>query len=305
MIVIHMIGGLGNQMYQYAMYLKLKSLGKKVCIDVTDYMPYAWEAEPRSLDILRFTDADFERCTRLQRFLVKHDDPSFAGKVWRKLFGRGKHIYEEHQDYDPAVFELEKGYLDGFWNCEKYFYDIIPLLQEKFTFPKTIDIITPFHVNRMHEYDSIGIHIRRTDYVDDEHRWRYGGICTDQYYWNAIQYAQKFVKNPIYYVFTDDLDYANSKISMVVRGMFPPPEVILCDWNEKGNSIYDMLMMSHCKVMICANSTFSMWGARLSKREDKVMIRPFRHDNVQDFSVEYMKDAWKDWVLIKEDGTIV
>jgi hypothetical protein len=99
------------------------------------------------------------------------------------------------------------------------------------------------------------------------------GICTDEYYKGAFDYIDNNVNNPIYYIFSDDLEYAHSN--------FNKPNMHIVDWNTGRESMYDMELMSHCKHNICANSTFSIWGARLNRNPDKLMIRPLRHDNYE------------------------
>ena len=74
--------------------------------------------------------------------------------------------------------------------------------------------------------------------------------------------------------------------------------------NDGVNSLLDMELMSHCRYNICANSTFSFWGARLNKRSDKEMIRTFKMRNNQEVPKDKIHDYWKDWILIDEKGTI-
>ena len=76
------------------------------------------------------------------------------------------------------------------------------------------------------------------------------------------------------------------------------------DWNMGEDSIYDMELMSHCKHNICANSTFSLWGAKLNTHEDKMMIRPLRHDNYETEAPEKIKELWEKWILIDNEGKV-
>jgi hypothetical protein len=79
----------------------------------------------------------------------------------------------------------------------------------------------------------------------------------------------------------------------------------IIDWNTGKDSMYDMELMSHCKHNICANSTFSIWGARLNTHPDKIMIRPLKHDNYETVDIEKTHENWKNWVLINEQGAVV
>ena len=297
MVIIRVIGGLGNQLYQYALYEKLKSLGKDVKLDITDYMSYAREPERRALELKYFDNLPFEVCTLKERYALTDDNQAFFQKVRRKLFGKHRNIYVEKEDYSPEIFDLNNVYLDGFWNCEKYYEDRIPYLQEKIVFPKSANPKNEETAKRMLSENSVSIHIRRSDYLDECRKDRYGNICTDAYYERALSYVMEKLGEVKVYVFSDDIPYVKEK--------FQGKDYTIVDWNSDKDCFYDMMLMSKCAANICANSTFSMWGARLNKRPDKIMIRPFKHDNTQNFSVEYMKDTWKNWVLIKEEGTIV
>jgi hypothetical protein len=78
----------------------------------------------------------------------------------------------------------------------------------------------------------------------------------------------------------------------------------VADWNIDTDSLYDMELMSHCKHNICANSTFSIWGARLNKNPDKLMIRPLKHDNYEQPDTETAHINWKNWIIIDEYGRL-
>ena len=99
-----------------------------------------------------------------------------------------------------------------------------------------------------------------------------------------------------FYLFSDDQEY--------VRQNFVGEQFIYVDWNAGKESWYDMYLMSMCRHNICANSTFSFWGARLNETQDKTMIRPLRHKNSQQYNPEQMKEYWEKWILIDNDGRV-
>lgn len=317
MIILHMIGGLGNQLYQYALYLRLKELDKDVCIDICDYQPNAREPESRPLDILQIPGIadDFPVCTVRERETYRDDSRKFLSRVRRKIFGKKDHIYQEvvtaQSDLDIGIWDIEDAYLDGFWNNEGYFFDKWSTIRDHIQVEKLEGTASEENIaclRRMRQSYSIGIHIRRTDYTDESHSWRYSGICTDAYYLAGLRTAiQRNVNNQEnkVFLFTDDVSYVKEQLNQNWLGLRELGEVTICDWNTGENSLYDILLMSNCKAMICANSTFSMWGARFCTDPDKVMIRPFRHDNTQKMSENFMLENWKNWILIREDGKVV
>ena len=122
------------------------------------------------------------------------------------------------------------------------------------------------------------------------------GICTDDYYESAMRFIRERVENPVFYIFSDDVSY--------VREHYQGEDIRIADWNTGEDSLFDMQLMSKCKHNICANSTFSFWGARLNQNQHKLMIRPLRHDNYESITASQMHENWPGWILIDAEGKI-
>ena len=298
MIIIHVMGGLGNQLYQYAMYEKLKSIGRTVKLDTHAYTALDEDdKEWRKLELEWLDGLSYEVCTREERTAFLDNSMNPFCRIRRKLFGRKSRTVREEKMYMPEIYEMEDVYLYGYWACEKYYEDIIPILQRKIRFPKSQDVRNQQCMEQMQSEESVSIHIRRTDYLSVADGARYMGICTDDYYKAAIAHMRSHLNNPSFYIFSDDLDY--------VKVHYTDEDMHIVDWNTGKNSMYDMQLMSMCKHNICANSTFSIWGARLNQNPDKLMIRPLRHDNYETLPVEQMKEYWKQWILMDSEGKLV
>ncbi len=297
MIIIHVMGGLGNQLYQYALYEKLRSLGKHVKLDLYAYKEAAGEErEWRPLELEWLEALQYEVCTmeERQRFLDNSMKP--ADRIRRKLTGRKDRTVRERAAYMPEIYEMDDVYLYGFWGCEKYYADIIPLLQEKITFPESRNPRTAEVLRAMAEENAVSIHIRRKDYLTVADGKRYMGICTDAYYESAIRYITERVERPVFYIFSDDPAYA--------KAHYCQENMHVVDWNTGRESMQDMALMRHCRHNICANSTFSIWGARLNGHPDKIMIRPLHHDNYETLDAQTACAYWQGWVLMDADGNV-
>ncbi len=308
MVIIHVVGGFGNQLYCYALYEKFKSLGKEVKLDIGDYLPGAREPEKRALELPLLKNLSYEICTPKERFALTDDSRAFFCRVRRKLLGSKAKIYRENDRFDEKVFDLDEVYLDGYWNSEAYFSDITALLQEKIQFPVSSLEKNRIYAEKIKNEESVFLHIRRSDYLDPSCIDRYRDICTEKYYRSAFSYVKKMheqrknngsVKKDAelkLYIFSDDPDYAKEAYQDLGG------EIV--DWNQGRDSFYDCMLMSLCKYHICANSTFSMWAARLSVRQDKVMIRPLYFDRYQKITPREAAEEWKAWVLIDGEGTV-
>ncbi len=298
MIIIHVMGGLGNQLYQYAMYEKLRLMGKEVKLDVSAYKDCtSEEKEWRKLELEWLEGLELEYCTLEERERLLDSNRSICNRIRRKLLGRNDKTIKEVQTYMPEIYEMDEVFLYGYWVCEKYYEDILEYLQKKIRFPRSLDERNQEVMMQMQKQESVSIHIRRTDYLAVADGARYMGICTDKYYATAIDYMKKNLDNPVFYIFSDDIEY--------VKKHYAGENVHIVDWNTGKNSMYDMQLMSMCKHNICANSTFSIWGARLNQNKEKKIIRPLKLDNYEKISVEEMRDNWAKWLLIDEEGKLV
>lgn len=300
MIIIEVMGGLGNQMQQYALYQKMKSLGKEAKLDVSWFFDENRQKSvlaARSLELEWFDHLPMECCTEQEKRVLLGKG-GFFGKVKKKLLPGTDRHFQETGMYHPEIFELDNAYLSGFWACEKYYADILPKLRELIVFPKqetgeaarrNRDLM-----ERMGKEISVSLHIRRGDYLDPENAAMFGGICTDAYYEAAVRFIRERFPEAHFYVFSDDPAYAKER--------YREPDFTVVDWNTGKNSLFDMQLMSCCKHNICANSTFSFWGARLNPSKDKIMIRPAKHKNGQDVGMERMQELWEGWKLIDGEG---
>lgn len=292
------MGGLGNQLYQYAMYEKLKSLGKEVKLDLHAYQTQNPEAkEWRELELDWLAGIQYEVCTQEERTLYLDNSLRWKDRIRRKLTGRKSRMQTEDKPYMPELFKMDDMYLYGYWNCERYYEDILDMLREKIRFKPSNNPLNEQCMERMAAENAISIHIRRQDYLTVADGKRYMGICTDAYYQTAMAFMKQHVENPVFYIFSDDVAY--------VREHFVGDNMHIVDWNCGPDSMYDMQLMSCCKYHICANSTFSMWGARLNPYSDKIMIRPLHDDNYDKYTAQEMHENWKKWILIDAKGKIV
>ena len=303
MLIIKIAGGLGNQMQQYAMYRKLVKSGADnyVKLDTSwfDETNQNGVLAKRELELKYFTNIKIPSCTDEERDLYLKQNK--IAKVIYKLVPNISPRFVESEMYHPEIFELKNKYIEGYFACQKYYDDIMEELQNIFIFPEHPD--RELHLknvelmNEMEVRDSVSVHIRRGDYLDPENAALFGNIATDEYYESAMDYFR--AKNPDvhFYIFTNDPDYAREKYA-------DPDKYTVIDHNTGKQSLLDMQLMSHCRGNICANSTFSFWGARLNKRKDKEMVRTFTMRNNQPCEESTMHYYWQNWILIDKDGKV-
>lgn len=292
------MGGLGNQLQQYALYRKMVRMGKEARLDTawfTDQDTKNKNLTPRKLELDRFDRLIYEVCAPEEKAGLI-GSAGYAGKLLRKLFPGRVKWFRESGMYHPEIFDFEDMYLSGYFACEKYYGDILYDLREKIQFPPSENPLNRQIKEEIRSCQSVSMHIRRGDYLNEANKAMFGDICTEEYYQSAIHYMLRRFEDAHFYIFSDDAEYA--------RKTYQGDRYTIVDWNKEQDSFYDMQLMSFCKHNICANSTFSFWGARLNPDENKIMIRPTVHKNTQTFEPARMYDLWEGWVFIDRTGRI-
>lgn len=308
MVIVKMMGGLGNQLQQYALYRKLESLGVDARLDVTWFERPAGQAKvlaERALELNRFEGVDYrpasEREIRSLLGRLWEEPESAASKLKRRLLPFRDPCFVEQDMYHEEVLRFTDKYLVGYWACERYYADILGSLRRELRFPvcedEKIRRRNEETTERMQDVESVSVHIRRGDYLDPANEAMFGEICTEAYYEAAIAWIRERYPGARFFFFSDDIPY--------VREHYAGEDCEIIDWNRGRNSFYDMMLMSRCRHNICANSTFSFWGARLNAGKEKCMIRPSVHKNTQVCVPEQMKRWWAGWTLITPQGAIV
>ncbi len=306
MIIIQVAGGLGNQMQQYSLYRKLLHLNNddnsKVKLDVSWFQKDTQDKmlAPRDLELNYFAGLPMTFCTPEEK--ERYTNRSILNKVISRINPSMSTIFMESEMYHPEIFDIKDKYIIGYFANQKYYNELMPELQQLFVFPihsdpemhlRNVDIM-----NEMHQRTSVSVHLRRGDYLSPENNALFGNIATDEYYDSAMNYFNTKDPSTHFYIFTNDVAYAKEKYSDTAK-------YTIIDWNTGKNSLLDIQLMSHCKGNICANSTFSFWGARLNAREDKEVIRTFTMRNNQPCDPDLMHDYWKGWILIDNKGHII
>ena len=303
MLIIRIAGGLGNQMQQYALYRKLLHVGadKDVRLDISWFNEKSQSdvLAKRKLELFYFKDLPMPVCTDEEK--EKLINLNILNKALYKLMPQKDPRFTESKMYHPEVFGLRDKYIEGYFACQKYYDDISGELQDLFVFPKhpdpKLDEKNKELIKEMEERKSVSVHIRRGDYLDPENAALFGNIATDEYYNSAMNYFMEKYPSVHFYIFTNDPDYARQKYSDRDR-------YSIIDHNTAEQSLLDIELMSHCMGNICANSTFSFWGARLNRRSDKEVVRTFTMRNNQECFPDQMHSYWPGWILIDRDGSV-
>lgn len=265
MRLIKMTGGLGNQMFIYALYLRMRRDFPDTRIDLSDMMHYHVHHGYEMHRVFGLPKTEF--C--IPQWMKKVMEFLFFKTVLERKQGGSLRPYREAHGW-PFV------YFKGFYQTERYFEDYKDEVRRAFTFDmsQTNARSRELAERLASEEGAVSIHVRRGDYLLPQHAVSMGNVCTETYYANAVRMMGERVSSPHYYVFSDDMEW--------VRHNLPLPNATYVDWNTGADSWQDMMLMSRCHHHIIANSSFSWWGAWLSSTPDKVVIAPRRWVNYSD-----------------------
>jgi hypothetical protein len=286
------MGGLGNQLFQYAFVEKLKSMGKDVKVDLSVYedTPEGTTVRDSIYDML---NTKYEIATQEEiDSLFKRD---IWSKIWRRISKNANAYYENEPSYKPEILKRTSGYLVGYWQSEKYFKDMRSRIVEAFDFSEMMkDGDAAILDDQESDTESVALHIRGGDYLNNLNAGTFGGICTKEYYCKAIEYIAQKIKNPKFYIFTNDKEYAKKIVNAVLDSTGESINYQFVEGNDESHAYIDLVLMSKCKHHILANSSFSWWGEYLSDQSG-ITIAPSKWTNDSD-----NKDIYREnWVVMQ------
>jgi hypothetical protein len=285
MVTVKLMGGLGNQMFQYAIGRSLAhDSGEKLILDTSFYdRGPSSDTTPRHYELYHLNvHGDVIRRGSISRNLMV-----IFEKVVKKFpLLCPKYTVEKKLTYDPSLMQKRNNiYLDGYWQCEKYFLHNADIIHRDF------QVITPqSDENKMWaelilNTTSVCLHVRRGDYVTNADANLMHGLRGPDYYNKAIEYISGKVDTPVFFVFSDDMEWAQDNISI-------PYEVHYMDQNGPKEDYEDIRLMMQCKHFIIANSSFSWWGAWLGVGEDKIVVCPKNWFNDSEMKTDIICDSW-------------
>lgn len=289
MIIVRLLGGLGNQMFQYAAGRALAARhGVSLKLDLSAFSAYplrTYRLHQFCIEAELAEGSEVARATgRHLRGLRRRLHGAIEG---RRPYHRRRVIRERHFHHDPDLARVgPDAYLIGFWQSEKYFAGIRDLLLQELAVREPPDAANLRMLERIEAVDSISLHIRRGDYVTEERNQRLYGSCSMSYYESALEVVGSAIDEPHVFVFSDDIPWARAHL----RAPYP---VTFVDHNGEQRDHDDMRLMSRCAHHITANSSFSWWGAWLGTHPAKKVVAPSRwFDDPKIDTSDVVPDSW-------------
>ncbi|OQW68044.1 MAG: alpha-1,2-fucosyltransferase [Proteobacteria bacterium ST_bin12] len=270
MIISNIIGGLGNQMFQYAAALALSNkLRCTLKVDIRDFSGYKLH-QGFELDRL-FNICAKPALNKDVTEVIGWQQSAFARRLFRKphlKYARHKnYIVEPHFSYWGGFNQIKgNSYIDGYWQSERYFSEFADKVRSEFNFKLPLSKKNSEIAAHIAQVNAVSLHVRRGDYVTNAKN-AHIGVCSLDYYKAAISHINIKLNNPVFFIFSDDMDWVKANLALAEKSVY-------VDHNSGAESYNDMRLMSLCKHHIIANSSFSWWGAWLNSNSEKIVIAP-------------------------------
>lgn len=283
MITVKLIGGLGNQLFQYAFGRSLSyDLNTELFFDLSHY------------------DSEYAKSLRhefytLNHFKIKDIDTE---KFQNEIRSSSNLNYYKERDFNeitgfPSLKNFDAlqlpAHFEGYWQAEKYFMHNEKIIRKDFQFKNPINGKNKKIAKDISDNNSVAMHIRRGDYLN----YTKFGTCSTDYYEKSVEFIENQVDDPKFFIFSDDNQWVKENISI------SHPKYHVTN-NDVENGHEDLRLMSLCQHFIIANSSFSWWGAWLSKNENKIVTTPDPWLLCRDPGTEYINKG-KHYYPIRND----
>lgn len=297
MIIVRISGGIGNQLFQYAMgrALTLKN-GDELKLD-TSFYEMGIEKD-RYFKLTDFniipniaTPEDFKKIG-----VPNPKSTTLLARFWRKFYkdvgpflplGMRRVIIEKTFNFRPEILRIKKDcYLSGVWQSEKYFIDYADQIRKDFQLSVPLSSTAESLKKEITSVNAISLHVRRGDQVHNPHLLEKHGALGDDYYKQAVNYIISKTKLPHIFVFSDEIDWCKENLKFNIPTVYVQGGDGLKDYEE-------MLLMSLCNHNIIAKSSFSWWGAWLNRNSEKIVVSPKQRFGTSAQSApDLIPDSW-------------
>lgn len=274
MIEVRIKGGLGNQLFQYALgYSTARRLNTKLVQDISFFPGQTLRGYKLNSLKTDFTKTENGSSSKKAELIKNKYLNKFLRIRDREVISLGKnrkYILETKSDMIGAVQSdcCKNLYIDGYYQSEKYFKDYredlirqyMPAYEPEKEYTDALNIIQ--------SCDSVAVHVRRGDFLKAQNDPNPNHYLLDApYYHNALSYSVSHIAEPTYFWFSDDIDWVKKNFGQHNNYHFVSLHTSHADIDE-------MMLMKNCHHIITANSTFSWWAAWLNEHVDAIRICP-------------------------------
>jgi hypothetical protein len=275
MVIVRLLGGLGNQMFQYAAGRALSVRHNTTLkLDLTRLLDHSprenYVHRDYALGIFNIRES-FATPQEIAHRVGNYSNPvqRWLFKARRKIGMTPKYLTEIPYQFTSSFLRAPADcYLDGYWQNEKYFKEIESTIRREFSFKESLSEDSKPLADQIQTSNSICLHVRRGDLVAHPIANQFHGVCGVEYFAQAIAMIANQVARPRFFIFSDDIEWCQRELKLsypweIVSNQFAMPTLS-----------QHFQLMTLCKHFIISNSSYSWWGAWLSGNPNKIVIAP-------------------------------
>ncbi|MDT3369874.1 MAG: alpha-1,2-fucosyltransferase [Bacteroidota bacterium] len=269
-MIVRIKGGMGNQMFQYILLKQLElNYGVK---DIKADFSFFTKGYGFFEDRLSLLDVHYERATEndmKEVCYLPHNQKIHTLKykvpLWLEKTFNPRYFFEPDRAYrDPSTL-LKYSVLDGYWQSWQYLKGIEDIIKKDFNILYRCSEKTKRQAEEMSKQNAVLVGVRKGDYaLESDHYFQIGA----DYQEKAAHYIAERIENPVFHVFTNDVDWVRKNMN------FGNLNVVYRDKSIQVSDVEEMQLMQACKHAIIPNSTFHWLGSFLIPNDDKIIIRP-------------------------------
>ncbi len=291
MIITRLKGGMGNQMFQYAMALNVaKRLNTELYIDLCSLLDRSkGDFVYRNYDLSIFNVNDqFIINPKILKSLSRFQSSSIT-KFFRNRINKNRNYVKEndfHFQSDYVLQAVDNTIFDGWFQSQKYFEDIENLIRKEFTFKQGI---LPASLDLFHQIQStnaICLNVRRTDFLKVDTL----NTTNKTYFINGAHHLAERIEKPVFYIFSDDVKWCREHLKLDY-----PSYVVGHEHKGEKFGNYMQLMIA-CQHFIIPNSSFAWWAVWLNQNKTKQVVAPKKWFN--DPSINTNDLVPSDWMRL-------
>jgi hypothetical protein len=279
--IVHIKGGLGNQLFQYFFSKYLESFGVIVFFDLSFFereKNYEFYTERifHLNNIFKTNIKDFRKLIPFYNTLKRYKNLCLSD-----------FNYVTDETFNPYMFHTFCIY-DGYWQSEQF------LFKSNFFQSTHFQKCLSYNFNllkRFKHLPNVAIHFRRGDYISNPKNAEVHSLCSNEYYYSAIKLINSYIGQFRILIFSDDIDWVKNNFYFPEPFFFISKDLKFSDWEE-------MLLFSKCDHYIISNSTFSWWGAMLSPKKNSIKIAPKKWFNDSQKNMQYTSSILSSFISI-------
>lgn len=272
MIIVKLMGGLGNQMFQYA-------LGRQLALrhntELKLDLHFLLDRTPGTVAVFR--DYDLDIFNMAASVATKEEVMCFTCPPYPRAFQRlrrralPKQVKRErHFHFDPSIEAAPNDvYLDGYWQSPRYFESTERVIRRDFTYSDRYPHADKTMAERIRNTVSICVNVRRKDFVGSPLH----DVCTPEYFRRGVGYVRARERRSECFVFSDDIDWCQEHLALD-----SPVTFIGHEFAGQKFGAY-LQLMSACRHFVIPNSTFAWWAVWLNEHSSKIVVAPAKWFN--------------------------